>query len=340
MISRIALDAMGGDNAPAAVVEGAYLAAANEDIEIILVGKEDAIRAELDKYTVRTNISILNAEEVIENEDEPVRAARRKKESSMVKAVNLVKEGKADAALSAGNTGALMASALLYLGRIKGVERPAIVSVFPHLTDRGFSLLVDAGANAECRAEHLLCFAKMASIYMQDAFDIERPTVGLINIGTEEGKGTPMLKEVYAQLKQSDLNFVGNVESRELPKGPADVLVCDGFTGNIILKLYEGTAWNILKLFKSKVKESPIAMMGGALMSGQLKSLKGMFDYASYGAAPILGTDGLVFKMHGSASAHMTHLAIVKAAEVAQKNPIAKIAAAMEKPAETTDAEA
>ena len=336
MISRIALDAMGGDNAPAAVVEGAYLAAANENIEITLVGKEDAIRAELDKYTVRTNINILNAEEVIENEDEPVRAARRKKESSMVKAVNLVKDGKADAALSAGNTGALMASALLYLGRIKGVERPAIVSVFPHLTDRGFSLLVDAGANAECRAEHLLCFAKMASIYMHDAFDIESPTVGLINIGTEPGKGTPMLKEVYAQLRESDLNFVGNVESRELPKGPADVLVCDGFTGNIILKLYEGTAWNILKLFKAKVKESPIAMMGGALMAGQIKDLKGMFDYASYGAAPILGTDGLVFKMHGSASAHMTHLAIVKAADVAQKNPIAKIAAAMEK----TDAEA
>jgi glycerol-3-phosphate acyltransferase PlsX len=171
----------------------------------------------------------------------------------------------------------------------------------------------------------------MGSIYMHEAFGFDRPRVGLLNIGTEEGKGTALLREVYAALKDSDLNFVGNVEARELPKGVCDVIVCDGFAGNIVLKLYEGTAWSILKLFKSKLKESPISMLGAALIAGQVKDLKNMFDYASYGAAPILGTDGLVFKMHGSASAHMTHLAIVKAADVAAGDPVAQIAAAMEK---------
>lgn len=331
MSIRIALDAMGGDNAPSAVVEGAVLAAKDPGLEIILVGKEELVKEELAKYPEMANIKVLNAEETIDNEDEPVKAARRKKDSSMVKAVCLVKDGLADAALSAGNTGALMASSLLYLGRIKGVDRPAIVSPFPHLTDPSFSLLVDAGANSECRAEHLVSFAYMGSIYMHEAFGFESPRVGLLNIGTEEGKGTSVLREVYAALKDSDLNFVGNVEARELPKGVCDVIVCDGFAGNIVLKLYEGTAWSILKLFKSKLKENPVSMLGGALIAGQVKDLKNMFDYASYGAAPILGTDGLVFKMHGSASAHMTHLAIVKAADVAAGDPVSQIAAAMEK---------
>ena len=332
---KIAVDAMGGDNAPGAIIEGCVSALSEMDAEILLVGKEPVVRAELEKYKGmydEDRIQIVHAEEVIENEDSPVKAVRTKKDSSLVMAVDMVKDGTANAMMSAGNTGALMTAALLRLGRIKGIERPAIVSAFPKLGKKGeFVLLADTGANAECTAKNLLSFAYMGSIYRHHAFGTESPKIGLINIGEEETKGTPMLKEAYQMLKASDLNFIGNVEGREIPRTEADVLVCDGFTGNIVLKLTEGTAWNVFKAVKEKITEGVKAKMGALLLKKKLYSLKEEFDYSSYGGAPILGVKGMVFKMHGSSSAIAVQNAIVKAATVCKRDVIGEIESSMER---------
>ena len=330
---KIAVDAMGGDNAPGAIIEGCVSALSEMDAEILLVGKEPVVRAELEKYKGmydEDRIQIVHAEEVIENEDSPVKAVRTKKDSSLVMAVDMVKDGTANAMMSAGNTGALMTAALLRLGRI--IERPAIVSAFPKLGKKGeFVLLADTGANAECTAKNLLSFAYMGSIYRHHAFGTEDPKIGLINIGAEETKGTPMLKETYQMLKESDLNFIGNVEGREIPRTEADVLVCDGFTGNIVLKLTEGTAWNVFKAVKEKITEGVKAKMGALLLKKKLYSLKEEFDYSSYGGAPILGVKGMVFKMHGSSSAVAVQNAIVKAATVCKRDVIGEIESSMER---------
>jgi len=332
---KIAVDAMGGDNAPGAIIEGCVSALSEMDAEILLVGKEPVVRAELEKYKGmydEDRIQIVHAEEVIENEDSPVKAVRTKKDSSLVMAVDMVKDGTANAMMSAGNTGALMTAALLRLGRIKGIERPAIVSAFPKLGKKGeFVLLADTGANAECTAKNLLSFAYMGSIYRHHAFGTEDPKIGLINIGAEETKGTPMLKEAYQMLKASDLNFIGNVEGREIPRTDADVLVCDGFTGNIVLKLTEGTAWNVFKAVKEKITEGVKAKMGALLLKKKLYSLKEEFDYSSYGGAPILGVKGMIFKMHGSSSAVAVQNAIVKAATVCKRDVIGEIESSMER---------
>ena len=332
---KIAVDAMGGDNAPQAVILGCVLALPEIRSDIILVGKEPVVRAELEKYKGtydEDRIEIVHAEEVIENEDSPVKAVRTKKNSSLVMAIDMVKDGTANAMMSAGNTGALMTAALLRLGRIKGIERPAIVSAFPKLGRKGeFVLLADTGANAECTAKNLLSFAYMGSIYRHHAFGTENPKIGLINIGEEETKGTPMLKEAYQMLKESDLNFIGNVEGREIPRTEADVLVCDGFTGNIVLKLTEGTAWNVFKAVKEKITEGVKAKMGALLLKKKLYSLKEEFDYSSYGGAPILGVKGMVFKMHGSSSAVAVCNAVVKAAAVCERDVIGEIESSMER---------
>ncbi len=326
---RIAVDAMGGDNAPQAVIEGCIAALGDMDADIILVGREESVRAELEKYKGmydEDRIQVVHAEEVIENEDSPVKAVRSKRNSSLVMAVDMVKDGTAGAMMSAGNTGALMTAALLRLGRIKGIERPAIVSAFPKLGRKGeFVLLADTGANAECTAKNLLSFAYMGSVYRHHAFGTENPAIGLINIGSEETKGTPMLKEAYQMLKGSDLNFIGNVEGRDIPRTEADVLVCDGFTGNIVLKLTEGTAWNVFKAIKEKITEGLQARMGALLLKKKLYSLKEEFDYSSYGGAPILGVKGMVFKMHGSSSAVAVQNAVVKAAAVCRQDVVGEI---------------
>ena len=330
---RIAIDAMGGDHAPAEIVKGCLQAASHTEAELILVGDYQRIMDEINRSGSSydpVKIRIVHAGETIENSDSPVRAARSKPDSSMVRAVELVKSGEADAALSAGNTGALMAAGLLRLGRIKGVERPAIVSIYPLIgQEKAFSLLVDAGANAECKAGNLLGFAHMGSIYMKSAFGVASPTVGLINIGTEETKGTTQLKEAYQFLKKSGLNFIGNVEGRDVPVGAADVLVCDGFTGNVVLKLTEGMAWTILKTIKKRFTQDIVAKLGAAILSGKIKELKKEFDYSTYGAAPILGIRGLVFKMHGSSSATAVENSIVKAAVVASGDLPGQIRRAM-----------
>lgn len=330
---RIAIDAMGGDHAPSEIVKGCVQACRDIDAHIILVGDAERVNAELKKYTNQydvSKISVLHAAEVIENTDSPVRAVRTKLDSSLVRTVDMIKNKEADTALSAGNTGALMAAGLLRLGRIKGVERPAIVSIYPLIgQSKGFSLLVDAGANAECKPSNLLGFAYMGSIYMKNAFGYEAPTVGLINIGEEETKGTTQLKETYQLLKDSGLNFIGNVEGRDIPGGKADVLVCDGFTGNIVLKLTEGMAWTILKAIKNKFTQDVMAKLGAAILANKIKDLKKEFDYSTYGGAPILGIKGLVFKMHGSSSADAVRNSILKAALVAEGDVVGQIESAM-----------
>jgi phosphate acyltransferase len=331
---RIAIDAMGGDHAPAEIVKGCVQASSLIDAQIILVGDQQRVSAELDLYKNQydaAKIKIVHASQVIENTDSPVQAVRSKVDSSMVKAMDMLKNKEADTMLSAGNTGALMAAGLLRLGRIKGVERPAIVSVYPLIgQNKKFSLLVDAGANAECKASNLLGFAHMGSIYMQNAFGYEAPSVGLINIGEEESKGTAQLKETYQLLKNSGLNFIGNVEGRDIPAGAADVLVCDGFTGNIVLKLTEGMAWTILKAVKKKFTEDLFAKMGAAILANKLRDLKKEFDYSTYGGAPVLGIRGLVFKMHGSSGADAVRNSIVKADVVAQGDVVGQIEIAMD----------
>lgn len=329
---RIAVDAMGGDKAPFEIVKGCVQACDRIDDQIILVGRDALVQAELDKYEgeyAPGQITVFNAGDVIHGDDSPVQAVRRKTDSSMVVAVDLVRDGRADAVLSAGNTGALMVAGLMHLGRVPGVERPAIVSPLPNIGGSGFSLLVDAGANAECRASNLLGFAKMGSIYMKDAFGKEDPTVGLINIGTEETKGTEMLKEAYKLLKASDLNFVGNVEARDISSGAADVLVCDGFTGNIVLKLAEGVAWDVMKTIKKVLTEDTLSKVAAMMLKNKLGALKSRLDYSVYGGAPILGLKGAVFKMHGSSAAFAVENAVVRASVATSAGFLAAIEEAM-----------
>ncbi len=318
---RIAIDAMGGDNAPAEIVKGCVQASQSIDAKLILVGDQEKLNAELAKYQDscdQSKLEVVHASEIISGEDSPVQAVRHKKDSSMVRAVRMVADGEADAVLSAGNTGALMISGILVIGKMEGVERPAIVAAVPQINHAGrYTLIVDSGANAECKAEHLLSFGRMGSIYMHNAFGIDDPTVGLINIGTEESKGTSMLKDAYKLLKESGLNFVGNIEARDIPGGLADVLVCDGFTGNIVLKLMEGTCLELLRRIKAVINDSLVSRLGGGLLSGKLREMKSQLDYSSEGAAPILGIDGLVFKMHGSSDCVAVCNAVIKAANLA-----------------------
>ncbi len=326
---RIAVDGMGGDNAPEEIVKGCVEASKLIDDEIYILGIEDVIKRELKKYKFDYNkIKIVNATEVITNDDSPVKAARAKKDSSMIKGLSLVKEGKCDLMISAGNTGALMAGSLFRFGRIKGIERPAIGMTYP-IIGEGVSLLVDAGANSECRPSNLREFAVMGSVYMNKVLGIEEPSVGLINIGVEEKKGTPVLKEAYQLLKNSDLNFCGNVEAREIPFGAADVLVCDGFVGNTVLKLSEGLADKIVHLLKDILTSSVRAKMGAVMLADQLKDLKKIFDYSEYGGAPILGVRGPVIKIHGSSNAKAVTNAIIKGIPYVEQDVVGIISRAV-----------
>lgn len=324
---KIVVDGMGGDNAPFEIVKGAVEASALTEHQIILVGDESLINSELQKYKYnKEKITVVHAGEVITNDDAPVKAVRTKQDSSMVKGINLVKNGEADLFVSAGNTGAIMAAGLFILGRIQGIDRPAIASTYPILGGKGgISLLVDSGANAECKPNNLLEFATMGSIYMEKVLNIQKPTVGLVNIGTEETKGTTVLKAAHELLSRSSLNFVGNVEAREIPKGASDVLVCDGFVGNIILKLTEGLAWNILKLIKNKFTEGVVPKMGALLLSRKLKEMKAQFDYSEYGGAPILGVKGALVKMHGSSNANAVKNTILKGIPYVETNVVQTI---------------
>ncbi|MBK5247531.1 MAG: phosphate acyltransferase PlsX, partial [Peptostreptococcaceae bacterium] len=319
---RIILDGMGGDNAPLEIVKGATLAALEMKHKIVIVGDEDMINEELAKYKYdKEKITVRHASDVITNDDAPVKAVRTKTESSMVIGINMIKKGEGDLFISAGNSGAMLAGGLFILGRIQGIDRPAMASIYPILGDKA-SLLVDAGANAECKPVNLLEFGTMGSIYMEKVLDRKNPTVGLVNIGTEETKGTTVVKAAFELLDRSDLNFIGNIEARDIPKGGADVIVCDGFVGNVILKLTEGLAWNILKLLKSKFTTGAKAKIGALLLSDKLVEIKNEFDYSEYGGAPILGVKGAIVKMHGSSNAKAVKNTILKGIPYVENNVV------------------
>ncbi len=314
---RLAVDAMGGDNAPKEIVLGAMKAIENyKDIHIVLVGSETKIREHL---TNEERIEILHTEEVILGTDEPVRAVRRKKNASMVLAAQQVADGKADACISAGNTGALMAAGLFVVGRIEGIERPALAPTLPTIGGEGF-LLLDVGANADAKPEHLVQYAIMGSIYSEKARGITRPRVGLLNIGTEEKKGNELVRNTYELLKQADINFIGNVESRDLLDGVADVVVADGFTGNMVLKTIEGTAMSVFKMLKTALTSSFKTKMAAAVLKPDLSVLKNKMDYTEYGGAGLFGLKAPVIKAHGSSDANAVFNSIRQAREMVEKD--------------------
>ncbi len=309
---KIILDGMGGDNAPEAIVEGAVLASREMEHHILIIGQEEKIQSELKNHRYdEDKISVINATEIISNDEAPVRAVRSKKDSSIVKGINMVKHGEGDIFISAGSTGALLAGGLFILGRVQGIDRPALASIYPIIGGVP-SLLVDAGANADCKPNNLLEFGMMGSIYMEKVLGREKPRVGLVNIGAEAAKGSTLTKAAYDLLEQSHLNFTGNVEAREVPKGACDVIVTDGFTGNVLLKLTEGLAWNILQVIKQRFTDGMKAKLGAALLLDKIKGLKKEFDYSEYGGAPILGVRGPIVKMHGSSNANAVKNTILK----------------------------
>ena len=319
---RIILDGMGGDNAPDAIVEGAMLALKEISDDIVIVGKEDIIQDSLNKFGYSGNrITVSNADSVIYNEEAPVKAIRSKKDSSMVVGMNMIKEGYGDVFISAGSTGALLAGSLLIVGRIKGIDRPTLASIYPVIGGEP-SLLVDAGANAECKSRNLVEFATMGSIYMEKVLGRRNPRVGLINNGTEEGKGTELTKEVFKLLQKTNLNFVGNIEARELQNGIADVIVSDGFTGNAILKTTEGMGLMMLRELKKLFFANGKTKFGALIMKDEIKNLKKAFDYKEYGGAPILGVKGAVLKMHGSSDAKAVKASILKAVPYVNENVV------------------
>lgn len=323
---KIILDGMGGDNAPSEIVKGAVEASMLIDENIIIVGDEVKINSELAKYKYDGNqISIKNATEIIENTDSPVKAIRTKKDSSMVIGMEMLKNGEGDLFISAGNSGALLAGSLFIIGRVQGIDRPALAMVYPIMGAKP-SLLLDAGANAECKPENILEFATMGSIYMEKVLGRENPSIGLVNVGAEETKGTTVCKAAYELLSKSKLNFQGNVEARDIPFAASDVLVCDGFVGNVILKLTEGMALSLLTQVKKKFTEGLKAKMGAALLYDKMKVLKNEFDYSEYGGAPILGVKKPIVKMHGSSNANAVKNTIIKGIFFAEKNVVQTIA--------------
>ncbi|MDA1475574.1 phosphate acyltransferase PlsX [Bacillus changyiensis] len=307
---RIAVDAMGGDHAPKAVIDGVMKAIADfKDLDITLVGDQEKMAAHL---TDHERIHIKHAEEVIEATDEPVRAVRRKKNSSMVLMATEVAEGRADACISAGNTGALMTAGLFVVGRIEGIERPALAPTLPTVSGDGF-LLLDVGANVDAKPEHLVQYAIMGSVYSEHVLGVKNPRIGLLNVGTEDKKGNDLAKQAFQNLKKLDLNFIGNVEARDMLDGVADVIVTDGFTGNIALKTVEGAALSIFKMLKSTLTSSFATKLAASVLKPKLKEMKAKMDYSEYGGAGLFGLKAPVIKAHGSSDESAIYHAIRQA---------------------------
>ncbi len=323
---KIAIDAMGGDHAPLEPVKGAIDALEYIDSKMVLIGDEEKIRLELKKYEYdASRVEIMHTSEVITGEDKPVTAIKKKKDSSMVVGLLKLKDKEFDAFISAGNTGALLAGGLLRVGRIKGIDRPALCSVYP--TQNGMAILADAGANSDCKPRNLLEFGIMGSLYAQNVLGVHNPRVGLANIGHEEGKGNALVIEAFDLLKEANLNFIGNVEARDIPGGATDVIVCDGFTGNIILKLSEGVVKSFTSMIKDIFMKSPLTKIAALLVKNGLGDMKKSMDYTEYGGAPLLGVKGLVVKAHGSSNAKAFMNAIRYAEKTATSGVIDKIAA-------------
>ncbi|MDD5900229.1 MAG: phosphate acyltransferase PlsX [Lachnospiraceae bacterium] len=323
---RVAVDAMGGDNAPAEVIKGAVRAVnADNRINVILVGKEEIIYEQLQQYTYdKERISVVHAEEEITNEEAPVMAVRRKKDSSIVKAMTLVKNNEADAFVSAGSTGAVLVGAQLIVGRLPGVERPPLAPLLP--TKKGVSLLIDCGANVDARPSHLVQFAKMGSVYMEHVIGIKNPRVAIVNIGAEEEKGNALVKETFPLLKNcNEINFIGSIEAREIPSGYADVIVCEAFVGNVILKLYEGLAATLISKIKEGMMSTLRSKIGALLVKPALKDTLKDLDSSKYGGAPMLGLKGLVVKTHGSSKSDEVMNSILQCIAFKEQNINEKI---------------
>lgn len=312
---RIALDAMGGDHAPVEIVRGALLAAAEYPVEIILVGQEEVIRRELGSKPVPSNVSVVDAREVVGMDDTAMAPLRKKRNSSIRVCANLVAEDRADAFVSAGNTGATWTSARAVMGMIEGVSRPALAAILP--STKGHTLLLDVGANVETKPHHLREFAVMGHFYSQMLFGMEHPRVGLLSVGEEEGKGNDLTKETYRVLEETGLNFIGNVEGRDVYNGNADVVVCDGFTGNVVLKASEALGEMVSKTIREEMTKSLRRKIGGLLARGAFDGLKKRMDYSEYGGAPLLGVKGGCIVCHGRSNAKAIKNAIRVAREFA-----------------------
>ncbi len=300
---RVAVDAMGGDDAPFVTVKGAVEAVKeSESLKVFLVGKQEEVNSELSKYEYdKDRIEVVDATEVIEMAEPPVMAIRKKKDSSIVKAMYMVAHGEADAYVSAGSTGATLVGGQVIVGRLKGVDRAPLAPLIP--TEKGNSLLIDCGANVDARSSHLVQFAKMGTVYMENIMGVKNPTVAIVNIGAEEEKGNALVKETFPLLKNCpDINFIGSIEARDIPAGGADIIVCEAFTGNVILKMYEGVAKSMMHVIKKSLMGSLKTKIGALLIKNDLK--KSLADYSmdKYGGAPMLGLKGLVVKTHGSAN--------------------------------------
>ena len=327
---KIAVDAMGGDYAPEAIVKGVMLAREKfNDIEFQLYGKE----AEIRKYlTDDRNITIIHTDEKINSDDEPVKAIRRKKQASMVLAAQAVKDGRADAILSAGNTGALLAAGLFVVGRIKGIERPGLMSTLPVIGSTGGFDMLDLGANADNKPEHLVKYAILGSYYAENVRKVAQPKVALLNNGTEDSKGNELTKKAFESLKATpEINFIGNIEAREILEGRADVVVTDGFTGNAVLKSIEGTALSMMKLLKHAILDSGIkGKMGALLLKGGLKDLKNQMDYSKHGGAVLFGLKAPVIKAHGSSKEEAVYATIKQIHTMLESRVVEKLVAHFE----------
>lgn len=325
-IKVVAVDAMGGDNAPVEIVKGCVEAVKErEDIKVLLVGLADVVQAELTKYTYPTDrIEVVPASQVIETAEPPVMAIRKKKDSSIVVALKLVKEGKADGFVSAGSSGAVLVGGQVIVGKIKGVERAPLAPLIP--TKKGVSLLIDCGANVDARSSHLVQFARMGSIYMEHVVGIPNPKVAIVNIGAEEEKGNALVKETYPLLKEcKDINFIGSIEARDIPSGQADVIVCEAFVGNVILKLYEGLSSTLIGVIKTGLMSTLRSKIGAALALPALKNTMKAFDASAYGGAPLLGLKGLVVKTHGSSKAKEIKNSIIQCVSFKEQDISGKI---------------
>lgn len=331
----VTVDGMGGDFAPAAVVDGCVQAVKEDDVNIIITGPKELIKRELDKYQYpKDRINILHTEEVITTEEHPVMAVRKKKDSSLVKALQLVRENKADAVISAGSTGAFMTGATLIVGRIKGIDRVALAPIMPG--KNGAFMVADAGANVDCKPQYLIQFALMGKIYFENVLKIKNPTIGLVNIGAEAEKGNELTKATYKLLKDTDFNFVGNVEPRDVSNGDVNVLVCDGFVGNTVLKMYEGVALNMFNMLKEEIMKSFTAKIGALLLKPVFKGLKKKFDYSEYGGSAFLGSKGICIKAHGSSDSKAFKNAIRQAINCYDNKIIDKIKSELEKISNTS----
>ncbi|MGM0851584.1 MAG: phosphate acyltransferase PlsX [Bacillota bacterium] len=314
---KLAVDAMGGDHAPKEIVLGVKRALSEfNDIEVVLYGDENQIKQYI---TPVDRLTIVHTDEVIEATDEPVRAVKRKKNASMVLMAQAVNNGEADACISAGNTGALMTAGLFIVGRIDGIERPALAPTLPTLDGKGF-LMLDLGANVDAKPEHLLQYAIMGSIYAEKVRGINNPRVGLLNIGTEDKKGNELTKKTFQLLKDAPIHFIGNVESRDLLEGPADVVVTDGFTGNMVLKTIEGTALSVFSMLKKTFTASTKNKLAAGLVKNDLKQMKNMLDYTEYGGAGLIGLKAPVIKAHGSSNEVALYNAMRQAREMVKHN--------------------